>query len=165
MQFVYSAAHLAHDITVETFMGLPIPANEVAERAEKIRESVFHYEGGIVEFVQHLNKARQVLHPKPVFLKGGGDGVQLEIDVEGFELEVLRGMAATIERCRPVFMIEYHRKTAKGVAEILRPFGYSPFVFDRHASAFRPVAAGEADNPFYLAPSQQSSVPIIGAVA
>jgi acetoin utilization deacetylase AcuC-like enzyme len=37
MQIVYSPAHLAHDITVETLMGLPIPANEVAERAEKIR--------------------------------------------------------------------------------------------------------------------------------
>lgn len=37
MQVVYSPAHLGHDITVETFMGMPIPANEVAERAEKIR--------------------------------------------------------------------------------------------------------------------------------
>jgi acetoin utilization deacetylase AcuC-like enzyme len=40
MQVVYSPAHLAHDITVETFMGLPIPANEVAERAEKIRATL-----------------------------------------------------------------------------------------------------------------------------
>jgi acetoin utilization deacetylase AcuC-like enzyme len=40
MQVVYSPAHLAHDITVETFMGLPIPANEVAERAEKIRAAL-----------------------------------------------------------------------------------------------------------------------------
>src|ERR1044072_701114 len=37
MQVVYSPAHLAHDISLETFMGIPIPANEVAERAEKIR--------------------------------------------------------------------------------------------------------------------------------
>jgi acetoin utilization deacetylase AcuC-like enzyme len=37
MKVVYTPAHLAHDITVETFMGVPIPANEVAERAEKIR--------------------------------------------------------------------------------------------------------------------------------
>jgi acetoin utilization deacetylase AcuC-like enzyme len=37
MQVVYTPAHLGHDITVETFMGLPIPANEVAERAERIR--------------------------------------------------------------------------------------------------------------------------------
>jgi acetoin utilization deacetylase AcuC-like enzyme len=40
MQVVYTAAHLAHDITVETFMGLPVPANEVAERAEKIRAAL-----------------------------------------------------------------------------------------------------------------------------
>jgi acetoin utilization deacetylase AcuC-like enzyme len=37
MQVVYSPAHLGHDIAIETFMGLPIPANEVAERAERIR--------------------------------------------------------------------------------------------------------------------------------
>jgi acetoin utilization deacetylase AcuC-like enzyme len=40
MQVVYSPAHLAHDITVETFMGLPIPANEVSERAENIRAAL-----------------------------------------------------------------------------------------------------------------------------
>ena len=40
MQVVYTPAHLAHDITVETFMGMPIPANEVAERAEKIRQAL-----------------------------------------------------------------------------------------------------------------------------
>jgi acetoin utilization deacetylase AcuC-like enzyme len=37
MQVVYSPAHLGHDITLETYMGLPVPANEVAERAERIR--------------------------------------------------------------------------------------------------------------------------------
>src|SRR4051812_19952131 len=40
MQVVYSPAHLAHDITSETFMGLSIPANEVAERAERIRDAL-----------------------------------------------------------------------------------------------------------------------------
>jgi acetoin utilization deacetylase AcuC-like enzyme len=40
MQVVYSPVHLAHDITVETFMGIPIAANEVAERAEKIRAAL-----------------------------------------------------------------------------------------------------------------------------
>jgi len=37
MRVVYTPAHLAHDITIETWMGMPIPANEVAERAERIR--------------------------------------------------------------------------------------------------------------------------------
>jgi acetoin utilization deacetylase AcuC-like enzyme len=40
MQVVYTAAHLGHDITVETFMGEAIPANEVAERAEIIRRTL-----------------------------------------------------------------------------------------------------------------------------
>lgn len=40
MQVVYSPAHLGHDITIETSMGLPVPANEVAERAERIRTAL-----------------------------------------------------------------------------------------------------------------------------
>ena len=45
MQVVYSPAHLGHDITVETSMGMPVPANEVAERAERIRATL-HADGG-----------------------------------------------------------------------------------------------------------------------
>ena len=37
MQVVYSPAHLGHDVTLETSMGVPVPANEVAARAERIR--------------------------------------------------------------------------------------------------------------------------------
>jgi acetoin utilization deacetylase AcuC-like enzyme len=40
VQVVYSAAHLAHDVSHETFLGQRIPANEVAERAEIIRSSL-----------------------------------------------------------------------------------------------------------------------------
>ncbi len=40
MDVVYSPAHLGHDITVETYMGVPVPANEVAERAERIRAAL-----------------------------------------------------------------------------------------------------------------------------
>jgi acetoin utilization deacetylase AcuC-like enzyme len=40
MQVVYSPRHLAHDISSETFMGVEVPANEVAERAEKIRSAL-----------------------------------------------------------------------------------------------------------------------------
>jgi acetoin utilization deacetylase AcuC-like enzyme len=32
--------HLAHDVTVETYMGISVPANEVAERAEIIRAAL-----------------------------------------------------------------------------------------------------------------------------
>jgi acetoin utilization deacetylase AcuC-like enzyme len=45
MQVVYSPSHLGHDVTHETVMGVPVPANEVAERAEIIR-SVLQADGG-----------------------------------------------------------------------------------------------------------------------
>ncbi len=40
MQVVYTPAHLGHDIALETYMGVPVPANEVAERAERIRTAL-----------------------------------------------------------------------------------------------------------------------------
>ncbi|MFL5724693.1 MAG: histone deacetylase family protein [Chloroflexota bacterium] len=45
MQVVYSPAHLAHDVSQETYLGQPIPAHEVAERAEIIR-SALERDGG-----------------------------------------------------------------------------------------------------------------------
>jgi acetoin utilization deacetylase AcuC-like enzyme len=40
VRVVYSPAHLAHDVVTETVMGAVIPANEVAERAERIRTTL-----------------------------------------------------------------------------------------------------------------------------
>ncbi|GAC1667482.1 MAG: histone deacetylase family protein [Candidatus Limnocylindrales bacterium] len=40
VRVVYSPAHLAHDVATETVMGAVIPANEVAERAERIRATL-----------------------------------------------------------------------------------------------------------------------------
>ncbi|HZC32685.1 MAG TPA: histone deacetylase family protein [Candidatus Bathyarchaeia archaeon] len=45
MRVVYSPDHLAHDVVTETVMGVAIPANEVAERAEWIR-SALEADGG-----------------------------------------------------------------------------------------------------------------------
>ena len=40
MRVVYSPVHLAHDVVTETVAGAAIPANEVAERAERIRATL-----------------------------------------------------------------------------------------------------------------------------
>ena len=40
MHVVYTPRHLGHDIDTETYMGVGIPANEVAERAERIRHTL-----------------------------------------------------------------------------------------------------------------------------
>jgi len=51
------------------------------ERAEKLREAAFHYEGGIVEFVEHLNRARQALHP-PIYFSYAAEGIELEVAMQ-----------------------------------------------------------------------------------
>ena len=40
MRVVYTPAHLGHDIRTEIVMGVAIPANEVAERAERIKDAL-----------------------------------------------------------------------------------------------------------------------------
>ena len=40
MKVVYSSAHLGHDVRFETYIGQPVAANEVAERAEIIRAAL-----------------------------------------------------------------------------------------------------------------------------
>jgi DNA gyrase subunit B len=51
------------------------------ERAEKVRETGFYYEGGIVEFVEHLNRARQELH-EPIYLESATEGMELEVAMQ-----------------------------------------------------------------------------------
>lgn len=43
------------------------------------RKKDFMYEGGIKSFVEYLNKNRQVLHPKPVYLSGEKAGTSMEL--------------------------------------------------------------------------------------
>ena len=45
-------------------------------------EDVFHYKGGIKEFVAYLNEARNALHPKPVYMEGERDDVSVEFSFQ-----------------------------------------------------------------------------------
>jgi DNA gyrase subunit B len=42
----------------------------------------FQYEGGIVSFVQHLNKNKSAVNEKPIFMKGEKDGIDAEIALQ-----------------------------------------------------------------------------------
>jgi DNA gyrase subunit B len=50
------------------------------ERDHKSHE--FFYEGGIVSFVQHLNKAKTPIHDDVIFLQGTRDGIDVEIAMQ-----------------------------------------------------------------------------------
>ena len=79
---VFSFDSLSQRLRELAFLNKGLSITIRDERAEKPRESKFHYDGGIVEFVSHLNKARQVLHPQPIYIEGASDGVILEMAMQ-----------------------------------------------------------------------------------
>ena len=58
--------------------GLKITIHD--ERSDKSKE--FLYAGGIVSFVEHLNKNKTPLHPKPVYISGEKDGIFAEVALQ-----------------------------------------------------------------------------------
>ncbi len=43
------------------------------------RENTYHFKGGIVSFVEYLNKNKDVIHEKPIYIAGEKDDVQVEV--------------------------------------------------------------------------------------
>ncbi len=50
------------------------------QRSDKKHE--FFYEGGIVSFVEHLNRVKTAIHPKVIYLQGEKDGTDVEIALQ-----------------------------------------------------------------------------------
>lgn len=57
--------------------GIKIVLKDAREGIEQ--ERVFHYEGGIKEFVEYLNKSKDELYDKIIYCEGLKDGVQVEV--------------------------------------------------------------------------------------
>ncbi|AQS60441.1 DNA topoisomerase (ATP-hydrolyzing) subunit B [Desulforamulus ferrireducens] len=54
----------------------------VDERKDPVHEQIFQFDGGIKDFVKHLNRNKQVLHPKPIYVSGERDQVIVEVAVQ-----------------------------------------------------------------------------------
>jgi DNA gyrase subunit B len=46
------------------------------------KSAEFKYNGGIAEFIKHLNRGKQTLHDKPIYMEAERDGVAMEIGIQ-----------------------------------------------------------------------------------
>lgn len=46
------------------------------------QETVFHHQGGIIDFVKYLNKNKNALHPKPIYLASEKEDTQFEVSIQ-----------------------------------------------------------------------------------
>ena len=54
----------------------------LTDKREEDKQEIYHYEGGIKEFVTYLNRNKEVLHPEPIYVEGERDGIIAEISLQ-----------------------------------------------------------------------------------
>ena len=92
---VFADTHFHFDIIAKrlrelAFLNSGVHITLLDERAG--REEVFHYEGGIRAFVEHLNRSKTAIHPSVITLTGQRDGITVEAALqwnEGYNETVL----------------------------------------------------------------------------
>ncbi|MDZ5001163.1 DNA topoisomerase IV subunit B, partial [Clostridium perfringens] len=52
------------------------------KREDDNKEEIYHYEGGIKEFISYLNRNKEVLHAEPIYVEGERDGIIAEISLQ-----------------------------------------------------------------------------------
>lgn len=76
----YDLEILAHRLRELSFLnkGLRI----IIKDERKDEEMTFQHSGGIIDFVKYLNKNKDVLHPKPIYISNEKDGTQIELSMQ-----------------------------------------------------------------------------------
>lgn len=77
---VYSFDTLKQRLRELAFLNKGVNISLTDERIDQ--KEVYHYEGGIVSFVEHLNKTKDPLHAEPIFLSGARDTTIVEIAIQ-----------------------------------------------------------------------------------
>jgi DNA gyrase subunit B len=70
---VFNFDTLAARLRQLAFLNRGLTIKLTDERVDPVHELEFHYDGGIAEFIKHLNKSKNCLHDKPIYFEGDRD--------------------------------------------------------------------------------------------
>ncbi len=79
---VYEYDILASRIRELAFLNRGIEMILTDERSQHPQSHTFKYDGGIIEFVQYLNRNREPVHEPPIFVEGAKDNITCEIALQ-----------------------------------------------------------------------------------
>ncbi|MER3431227.1 MAG: DNA topoisomerase (ATP-hydrolyzing) subunit B [Blastocatellia bacterium] len=78
----FSFAKLSERLREKAFLNKGIRISIVDEREEPVKKNEFFYQGGISEFVRHLNRDKSPLHEEPIYFEKKADGENDMLSIE-----------------------------------------------------------------------------------
>lgn len=78
----YNYSTLEHRLREMAFLNKGIRITLTDEREEKPKTEVFHYEGGIKEFVKYQNKNKDILHKDVIYIEAKRENHEVEIAMQ-----------------------------------------------------------------------------------
>jgi len=81
-EMTFSYETLLHMLREQAFLNRGIRITLRDERGEEVKQEEFHFEGGIVEFVQFLDENRVPLHQPPIYIERTRDEVVVELAMQ-----------------------------------------------------------------------------------
>ena len=79
-ELVFSFDTLKHRLRELAFLNRGLSISLIDERSGETKD--YKFDGGIISFVEHLNKNKDVLHPQPIYINGVKDTTVVEVAIQ-----------------------------------------------------------------------------------
>lgn len=79
---VYNFETLKSRIRQMAFLNKGIRITLIDERNEELVKITYHYEGGIKEYVEYINKNKSVIHEEVIYIEGEDEGILAEVALQ-----------------------------------------------------------------------------------
>ena len=84
---VFPDIHMNADVIAKrlkelAFLNKGIQLILIDERKAKGKKDVFHYSGGLKDFVEYLNEDKSVIHPEVIYFEGEKEGIHAQVAIQ-----------------------------------------------------------------------------------